>query len=82
MRNFELVREKMCEIEEKDRVRNFQPPITGDMIMEIYGIPPSQVVGDIKAEIKEAILDGRIENNYEQAYALMEELAAKYGITK
>ncbi len=80
MRNFELVRAKMLEIEEKDRVRNFQPPISGDMIMEVYGIPPSSVVGEIKAEIKEAILDGRIANDYDQAYALMEELAVKYGI--
>ncbi len=82
MRNFDLVRQKLREIEEKDRVRNFQPPITGDMIMQAYNIPPSQVVGDIKAEIKEAILDGRIENDYGQAYALMEELALKYGIKK
>lgn len=82
LRNFELVRTKLREIEEKDRVRNFQPPVTGELIMETYGIPPSKVVGDIKAEIKEAILDGDIENDYAQAYALMEELAARYGLAK
>lgn len=82
LRNFALVRRKMVEIEEKDRVRNFQPPVTGELIMETYGIPPSRVVGDIKAEIKEAILDGRIANDYAQAYAMMEELAAGYGLKK
>jgi poly(A) polymerase len=82
MRNFELVREKMREIEEKDRVRNFQPPVSGDLIMQVYAIPPSHVVGEIKAEIKEAILDGRIANDYDQAYALMETLAARYGLVK
>lgn len=82
LNNFELVRLKMHEIEEKDRVRNFQPPISGELIMEIYGLAPCRMVGDIKAEIKEAILDGVIENDYAQAYALMEKLAAKAGLTK
>lgn len=82
LRNFGLVREKLREIEEKDRIRNFQPPITGEIIMQTYGIPPSKVVGDIKAEIKEAILEGEIENDYAQAYALMERLAARYGLIK
>ncbi|MCL2561491.1 MAG: CCA tRNA nucleotidyltransferase [Rikenellaceae bacterium] len=82
MRNFELVRTKMREIEEKDRVRNFQPPVSGELIMQVYDIEPSRVVGDIKAAIKEAILEGVIENDYDQAYAMMEKLAAEYGLTK
>lgn len=82
LKNFGIVRRKLREIEEKDRVRNFQPPVTGELIMETYGIPPSRVVGEIKEEIKEAILDGRIANDYEQAYAMMEELAARHGLTR
>lgn len=80
--NFARVRELMKEIEEKDRIRNFQPPITGEIIMQTYGIPPSQIVGDIKAEIKEAILDGTIANDYAEAYALMEKIAARCGLSK
>ena len=82
LKNFELVREKMREIEEKDRIRNFQPPISGELIMETYGIAPCRLVGDIKAAIKEAILDGKIANDYDEAYALMEELAREAGLVK
>ena len=82
LKNFAVVRRKLREIEEKDRVRNFQPPVSGELIMETYGIPPSRVVGEIKEEIKEAILDGRIANDYEQAYAMMEELALRHGLTR
>lgn len=82
LKNFALVRSKLREIEEKDRIRNFQPPVTGELIMETYGIGPSRVVGEIKDEIKEAILDGRIANDYEQAHAMMEELAARHGLVK
>lgn len=80
--NFELVRRKMTEIEEKDRIRNFQPPITGDLIMRVYGIPPSNVIGEIKEVIKNAILDGEIPNDYDAAYAMMERLAAEKGLVK
>ncbi len=82
LENFALVRRMLKEIEEKDRVRNFQPPITGEIIMNHYSIPPSAIVGEIKAEIKEAILDGKIANDYNEAFALMEEIAKGRGITK
>ena len=82
MRNFELVRRKLKEIEEKDRIRNFQPPISGELIMETYGLQPCREVGDIKSAIKDAILDGDIENDFEQAYSLMEKLAAEKGLKK
>ncbi len=79
--NFALVRRKMQQIEEKDHIRNFQPPITGEMIMETYGIPPCRTVGVIKERIKNAILDGEIPNEYEAAHALMEQLAEAEGLT-
>ncbi len=80
--NFQLVRQKMHEIEEKDRIRNFQPPVDGELIMKTYGLEPCREVGEIKAAIKDAILDGVIANDYEQAYALMEQLAQEKGLTK
>jgi len=82
LQNFEIVRQKMAEIEEKDRIRNFQPPIDGELIMKIYGMPPCKEVGDIKAQIKEAILDGMIGNDYDEAYALMESIANEMGLKK
>ena len=80
LRNFELVRSKMKDLEESDRVRNFQPPITGDIIMKTYNIPPCSVIGEIKEVIKNAILDGVIPNEYDAAFRLMEEEAKKRGL--
>lgn len=82
MENFALVRTLLKEIEEKDRVRNFQPPITGEIIMERYNIKPSSVIGEIKTIIKDAIMEGLIENDYNQAYKLMEEIAKQKGIVR
>jgi poly(A) polymerase len=80
--NFELVRRKMKDLEERDRVRNFQPPITGDIIMKCYDLQPCSAIGEIKEVIKNAILDGEIRNDYAETYALMERLAAERGLTK
>ena len=77
--NFQLVRRKLQEVEEKDRIRNFQPPVTGEMIMQIYGIPPCREIGIIKEYIKDAILDGRIPNDRDAALALMREKASELG---
>ena len=78
--NFQLVRQKLQEVEEKDRIRNFQPPVTGEMIMSIYGIPPCREIGIIKEYIKDAILDGRIPNDHDAALALMREKASELGL--
>lgn len=78
--NFMLVRQKLVEVEAKDAIRNFNNPITGQIIMERYHIEPCKEIGIIKEFVKNAILDGTIENNFEQAYALMEQKAAELGL--
>ncbi len=80
LQGFEMVKARIIEVEEKDQMRNWQPPITGEMIMQIFNIPPSKQVGVIKDAIREAILDGIIPNNYESAYQFMLEEAAKLGL--
>ncbi len=79
--NFELVRKKLVEIEEKDAIRNFQPPISGDMIMTMFNVQPSKPVGLIKDAIKDAILDGKIKNNFDEAFGLMLTLGKEFKLT-
>jgi poly(A) polymerase len=80
LQNYELVRRKLQEIEEKDAIRNFQPPVSGDEIMETFGITPGREIGTIKNAIKDAILDGIIPNEYQAAYDFMIQKAAEIGL--
>jgi poly(A) polymerase len=79
-KNYELLKQKMVELEERDRIRNFQPPVRGDEIMEILHLPPCNQVGEIKTAIKDAILDGVIPNEYEPAKAFMLQKAKEMGL--
>ncbi len=78
--NFELVKKKLVEVEEKDAIRNFKNPITGDYVMELFGIEPCNTIGQLKEIVKNAILDGDIENTFEAADALMKKAAAERGL--
>jgi len=78
--NFRKVREKLKQIEEKDRIRNFQPPISGDEIIQTFGLKPSKIIGEIKVKIKDAILDGIIENSYSAAYKYMLKIGKEKGL--
>jgi poly(A) polymerase len=78
--NFDKVEKKLQEIEERDKIRNFQPPVSGEVIMNYFNVSPSKIVGEIKDEIKEAILEGKIGNDYSEAYEYMKEIGAVKGL--
>lgn len=81
LRNFDKVERKLHDLEERDKLRNFQPVITGEFIMETFGLSPSKIVGDIKTVLREAILDGLIPNTIEAAYPFLLEEGRKHGLT-
>jgi len=80
LKNFTAVEQKIAEVEQKDHIRNFQPPVTGDEIMQIFNIPPGRVIGEMKEQIKEAILEGEIKNDREEAMALLMKIAREKGL--
>ena len=79
-KNFELVKEKLVEVEAKDKIRNFKNPITGEYVMEVYNIPPCREIGELKEYVKNAILDGVIGNSFEEADVLMRKRAVEMGL--
>lgn len=78
--NFNKVERKLIEVEDKDRMRNFQPPVKGEEIMKVFNLKPSKIVGEIKEQIKDAILDGKINNNYDEAFKMMIVIGKKKGL--
>lgn len=81
LRNYELVIQRLKDVEAQDHLRNWQPPITGQMIMDTFGLPPGRLVGDIKTAIREAILDGQLPNEYSQAYQFLLEEGRRHGLS-
>jgi poly(A) polymerase len=80
LKNYEVVKQKLIAVEEKDKIRNWQPPVSGELIMKTFGIKPSPEVGIIKNAIREAILEGEIQNNYNEAFAFMLKKANEHGL--
>lgn len=80
LQNFEQVRKKLKKVEEKDKLRSWQPPVSGEIIMKTFGLKPSKTVGDIKGAIREAILDGKIHNNFDEAYQYMIDFGKELGL--
>ena len=81
LENFRIVRQKLVDIEEKDRIRNFQPPVTGDDIMALFNLQPCMEIGSLKSALKDAILDGKIRNEHLQALQFVLDRAAEMGLT-
>lgn len=81
LKNFDIVEQKIVEVEQKDHIRNFQPPVSGDEIMELFQIPPGRIIGEIKEQIKEAILEGEIGNDRDEAMTLLMKIARQKGLT-
>ena len=80
LKNFRLVRQKLKDLEERDHIRNFQPPVSGEEIMEVFGLKPSREVGLLKNAIKEAILEGQIHNDHDEAFEFMLNVAEEMGL--
>jgi poly(A) polymerase len=80
LKNFDIVEQKIVEVEQKDHIRNFQPPVTGDEIMTMFQLPPGRIIGDIKEQIKEAILEGEIRNDRDEAMELLMKIAREKGL--
>jgi len=82
MNNFKIVRQKITDVEARDHVRNFQPPISGALIMETFNLKPCREIGTLKEAIKEAILEGKIKNDYNEAYQFLMDKAKELGLKK